>query len=140
MDKTKTIAVNGAIIAVLAVLLIWGNTWYRQRTQFNRGETALAAGNSIAAIAGYEAAIHMYTPWSPTVSRAAEKLWSMGEQFERAGDVPRALIAYRALRSSFYAVRGSTSPGRDWIARCDERIAVLVKAQAAPAQAAPQGK
>lgn len=130
MDKAKTIAVNGVIIAVIAVLLIWGNTLYRQRTQFSRGETAAAAGNYIAAIAGYEAAIHMYTPGSALVPRAAERLWNIGQGFERAGDVPRALIAYRSLRSSFYAVRGSTSPGRDWIARCDERIALLVKAQA----------
>ena len=123
------------MIAVVAILLIWGNTWYRQRTQFNRGETALAAGDYIAAIAGYEAAIHMYTPGSPLVQEAAVKLWAIGEGFERGGDPTRALIAYRSLRSSFFAARGLTAPGREWIARCDDRIAALVKAQA---QAAPQ--
>jgi hypothetical protein len=130
MDKAKTIAVNGVVIAVASILLIWGNTWYRQRTQFNRGETALASRDYIAAIAGYEAAIHMYTPGSSLVGEAAEKLWSIGEGFERTGDTTRALIAYRSLRSSFYAVRGLSSPGREWIARCDDRIAALVKAQA----------
>lgn len=135
MERAKTIAVNGLVIAVIALLMIWGNTWYRQKTQFNRGESALAEGNYIAAIAGYEAAIHMYTPGSSLVERSAAKLWSIGEGFERAGDATRALIAYRSLRSSFYAVRGVTSPGRDWIARCDDRIAVLVKMQA---QAVPQ--
>ena len=136
MEKVKTIAVNVLVIAIAALLLVWGNTWYRQRTQFNRGETALAAGDYMAAIAGYEAAIHMYTPGSALVSRAAEKLWALGERFERAGDPARALIAYRALRSSFYATRGLTTPGMEWIARCDERIASLVKAQS---QAVPQG-
>jgi len=129
MEKFKTIAVNGVVIAVAAILLIWGNTWYRQRTQFIRGETALAARDYIAAIAGYEAAIHMYTPGSPFVQEAAIKLWAIGEGFERAGDPTRALIAYRAMRSSFFAVRGLTTPGREWIARCDDRIAALVKAQ-----------
>jgi hypothetical protein len=129
MEKAKKIAVNGVVIAVASLLLIWGNTWYRQRTQFNRGETALASRDYIAAIAGYEAAIHMYTPGSPLVEKAAGKLWGIGEELERTGDTTRALIAYRSLRSSFYAVRGLTSPGRDWIARCDDRIAALVRAQ-----------
>ena len=130
MEKLKTIAVNGVVIAVVAVLLVWGNVWHRQRTQFQRGEAALAAGNVIAAIAGYEAAIHMYIPGSSVVERAAERLWGIGEACEQKGDQPGALVAYRSLRSSFYAVRGLTSPGTEWIARCDGRIAALVKAQA----------
>jgi hypothetical protein len=137
MEKVKTIAVNVLVIAIAALFLVWGNTWYRQRTQFNRGEAALAAGDYMAAIAGYEAAIHMYTPGSSLVTHAAEKLWSIGERFEQAGDATRALITFRALRSSFYAVHGLTRPGMEWIARCDERIAALVKAQP---QAVPQSK
>lgn len=129
MDKAKTIAVNGLVIGVAALLLIWSNTWYRQWTQFNRGETAMVSRDYIAAIAGYEAAIHMYTPGSPLVGKAAGKLWAIGEEFERMGDGTRALIAYRSLRSSFYAVQGLSYPGREWIARCDERIAALVKVQ-----------
>ena len=130
MDKLKTVAVNGVVIAVAAVLLVWGNTWHRQRTQFQRGEAALASGNYIVAIAGYESAIHMYTPGSSVVERAAERLWSIGGAYEQKGDQAGALVAYRSLRSSFYAVRGLTSPGGGWIARCDDKIAALVKAQA----------
>ena len=109
---------------------IWAVTWQRQTAQFRRGEAALAAGDSMLAIAGYESAIHMYTPGSSTVRQAAERLWSMAEGFEKSGDSTRALLAYRSLRSSFYAVQGLNKPGKDWIARCDERIAVLVKNQA----------
>ncbi len=129
MEKVKTIAVNGLVIAVVAILLVWGNTWQRQRTQFQRGEAALAAGNYIAAIAGYESAIHMYTPGSSMVERSAEQLWTIGEAFERGGDPTRALVAYRSLRSSFYAVRGLTTPGKEWIARCDDKISALVQLQ-----------
>src|SRR6266567_2177812 len=129
MEKVKTIAVNGLVIAVVAIVLVWGNTWQRQRTQFQRGEAALAAGNYIAAIAGYESAIHMYTPGSSTVERSAEQLWAIGEAFERSGDPTRALVAYRSLRSSFYAVRGLNTPGKEWIARCDGKISLLVKLQ-----------
>jgi tetratricopeptide (TPR) repeat protein len=126
MEKAKTIAVNIAVIAVIALVLIWGNTLYRQHAQFDKGEKALAAGNYIAAIAGYESAIHMYTPGSSLVGRAAEKLWGIGERYEQTGDREKALVAYRALRSSFYAVRGLYSPGSEWIARSEAKIAQLV--------------
>jgi hypothetical protein len=129
MEHYKTIAVNSAVIALLAILLIWGNTWQRQQTHFKRGAAAATRGDYITAIAGYESAIHMYTPWSPTVEAAAQRLWAIGEGFERMGDATRALIAYRSLRSSFYAVRGLSAPGKGWIARCDGKIAALVKAE-----------
>ena len=126
MERAKTIAVNIAVTAVIALGLIWGNTLYRQHAQFDKGEKALAAGNYIGAIAGYESAIHMYTPGSALVGRAAEKLWGIGERYEQAGDPEKALVAYRSLRSSFYAVRGLYSPGSEWIARCEARIAQVV--------------
>ena len=53
----------------------------------------------------------MYTPFSPLVERAAEKLWRIGRDLETRGDTEKALIAYRALRSSFYAPMGSSNPG-----------------------------
>jgi hypothetical protein len=127
MEKAKTIAVNMAVIALLSVLLIWGNTWYRQWRQFNRGEQALAGNNVIAAIAGYESAIHMYTPLSPLVERSAERLWEIARRCEAKGDTKRALIACRSLRSSFYAAAGLYQPGKEWITRCDAKIAELVK-------------
>jgi len=125
MEKTKTVAVNTVIIAIICIALIWGNTYWRQRTQFYKGESAHARGDYIAAVAGYESAIHLYTPGSSLVERAAVILWGMGESSERAGDSKRALIAYRALRSSFYAVHGISRPGREWITRCDARIRAL---------------
>lgn len=128
-EKAKTIAVNLIVVALISIIMIWGNTWWRQRTQFLKGEKALAARDWIAAIAGYESAIHMYTPGSSRVEEAAAKLWGIGEGFERQGDPERALIAYRALRSSFYSTRGLYQPGKEWIARCDERIAFLTQRQ-----------
>jgi hypothetical protein len=127
MDRLKTIGANILVIAVIAVVLIWGVTRYRQWDQYSRGERAEAAGDAVAAIADYEAALHMYTPGSPLVERAAARLWAIGEIHERQGDRERALLAYRALRSSFYAVRWLVQPGREWIARCDDRIPRLVQ-------------
>jgi hypothetical protein len=127
MKKAKTIVLTIAVIAVICTALIWANTYYRQRVQFAKGEQALARGDYIAAIAGYEAAIHMYTPGSSLVEKSAEKLWRMAENFERVGDSERAVITYQALRSSFYAVRGFSVPGSEWISRCDVKLAELTK-------------
>jgi len=127
MEKAKTISINIAVIAIIAIILLWGNTLYRQHVQFGKGEKALAAGDQIAAIAGYESAIHMYTPGSSLVNRAAENLWAIGQEAEQRGDIERALIAYRSLRSSFYAIRGLTSPGTEWIRRCEEKINQLLQ-------------
>jgi hypothetical protein len=129
METVKTIAVNVAVAAVLSVIMIWGHTFYRQQVQFDKGEQGRAAGNFIAAVAGYESALHMYTPFSPTIDRSAQKLWELAESAERGGDVTRALVAYRSLRSSFYAAAGLFNPGTSWIKRCDAKIAQLVPLQ-----------
>lgn len=128
-EKAKTIAVNLLVIAIIMLFMIWGNTWWRQRTQFNKGEKALAERNYIAALAGYEAAIHMYTPGSSLVERSAQRLWDMGNSLEQAANPNQALVAYRALRSAFYSTHGLIRPGEEWIARCDARIAEILKRQ-----------
>lgn len=126
MGKTRAVIVNIALILVICIALVWGNTYWRQRTQFYKGEAALARGDFISAIAGYESAIHMYTPGSALVEKSAERIWFIGEAFERSGDKERALVAYRSIRSSFYSVQWLSSPGREWIARCDAKIRTIV--------------
>jgi hypothetical protein len=129
MEKIKTIAVNAAFIALVSIVLIWGSTLYRQHVQFAKGEQGWAAGDFLAAVSGYESALHMYTPFSPLVDRAAQRLWELGEMAAQRGDQQRALIAYRSLRSSFYSVAGIYSPGEEWIQKCDARIAQIVSQQ-----------
>lgn len=130
MDKRiKKTAVNSAIIIVLTLLLFFAGTWWRMEAQFQAGEAAFSKGDFTGALAGYESAIHMYIPSHPTIEKAAQKLWLLGEIAERQGDVNRALIAYRALRSAFYADRWLVQPGTEWIGRCDQKIAMLVPLQ-----------
>ena len=126
MEQFKTIAVNIAVIALISLVLLAVNTQYRQWSQLSKGEAAEKSGDSIQAMAGYESAIHLYTPFSPLVTRAAERLWRMAEAAEKRGDKERALITYRALRSSFYSTRWLLQPGEEWIRKCDERSATLI--------------
>jgi len=123
--KARIIILNTLLVVAVSLSLLWINTLQRQHEQYDRGDAAWKRGDVVAAIAGCESAIHMYTPGSPVVEKAAAVLWDIGEAMERKGDKRLALIAYRSLRSSFYAVRGLTQPGKAWIARCDSRIAAL---------------
>lgn len=130
MNRTaKSILINGIIITLLSLLIFFATTLWRMNSQFNRGESAAQKGDFAAAVAGFESAIRMYIPFHPTVEKAANKLWQLGETNEKLGDVNRALIAYRALRSSFYADHWLVTPGQKWIERCDKKIAALIPLQ-----------
>lgn len=128
-ERALSILLNAAVMIGLCCLLFAAGTCWRLHRQFALGESALRRGDFTGAVAGYESALHMYVPFDPTIERAAGRLWSLAEQNERQGDVARALIAYRALRSSFYADRWLMTPGTDWIARCDTKIAALAPLQ-----------
>jgi len=128
-ERMTNIGVNAAAIVLICLVMFFAGTWWRLQDQFALGEDAYRRGDFTGAVAGYESAIHMYIPFSPTVEKSVQRLWSLGEASERKGDVTRALIAYRALRSSFYAARWLVTPGTEWIARCDAKIAALVPLQ-----------
>lgn len=125
-ERIRIILVNAALMIVLCLLFFTAGTWWRMHTQFNLGEEAFRKGDFPGAVAGYESAIHMYIPFHPTIEKSASQLWIIGELNERQGDVGRALIAYRALRSSFYSATWLVTPGKEWIGRCDAKIAALV--------------
>jgi tetratricopeptide (TPR) repeat protein len=124
-ERVKIVLVNGAMIIAICLLLFAAGTWWRMRTQFALGQEAFQRGDFTAAVAGYESAIHMYIPYHPMIELAARQLWAIAELNERQGDLHRALIAFRALRSSFYATKWLITPGQEWIARCDRKIGAL---------------
>ena len=128
-ERITSIVVNAAVIVLICLVLFFAGTWWRLQDQFPLGEEAFRRGDFTGAVAGYESAIHMYIPFNGTVEKSARQLWNIAEACERQGDINRALIAYRALRSSFYAARWLVTPGMDWIARCDTKIAALVPLQ-----------
>ncbi len=128
-DRITAILANTVVIILICLLIFFAGTWWRLHEQFTLGEAALRKGDFTGAVAGFESAIHMYIPFNPKIEKAAQHLWTIGEANERLGDITRALIAYRALRSSFYAARWLVTPGMAWITRCDQKIAALVPLQ-----------
>lgn len=122
-----------------ALIMFVGTVQYRQYTHYRRGVAAEARGEMLAALSGYEAAIHFHTPFSPLVERSAERIRLIAEAAERRGDPEFALIAYRALRSSFYAARSLFLPGEKWILHCNGRIVELEQRQHPSPPAAGRG-
>jgi hypothetical protein len=131
MDKAKVLRFikHGVVIFLIMFAMVWVKTYYSGRAQYIEGEKNFSAGNYKDAITNYETAIHMYTPFGGYVPASAQRLWEIGEGFEQSGDYDWALIAYRSLRSSFYAVRSFYTPYKDWITRSEERIDLVLAAQ-----------
>ena len=78
----------------------------------------------------FETSAHAYTPFNSNVRASLDKLWEIGEKFEKEKPAPEyALIAYRSLRSSIYAIRSFYTPYKEWIPRCDAKIQKLVEIQ-----------
>lgn len=115
-----------AIALLISSSLLCVNVWQRQQAQYRDGMAGEARGDFMVALTGYESAIRMYLPFSPTIERSAERIWALGLAAEQRHDPAQALVAYRSLRSAFYAVRWLLQPGEDWIKRCDAKIAALI--------------
>ncbi len=113
------------LMLVVAIMLV-AKVYLEGRRDLALGHEALARGELTDAIVYLDRALHWYLPGASFVEDAASTLWRIGQDAETKEDFETALLAYRTLRSVFYAARSTYTPGKDWIARCDERIAELV--------------
>lgn len=111
--------------AVIFSILIFGKVFYMQRSHYLQAEQHYMEADFKLATMEYDAAMHNYTPWSPYIRKSAERLWQIGEMFERKGKPDLAMPAYSSIRSSFYASRSLYTPGKEWIEKCDDKIASL---------------
>ncbi|MDH3975997.1 MAG: hypothetical protein OEV42_17115 [Deltaproteobacteria bacterium] len=129
--RDKVLKVIGQLVAVLLVMfvMIWGRAYYSQQKFYADGEVALAAKNYKDATTGYEWAIRMYTPFSGKVKDSCEKLWFIGNEYEKQGKLDWALITYRSLRSSIYAIKSFYMPYKEWIPKTDAKIAKILEVQ-----------
>jgi hypothetical protein len=120
----KFLPVVGVIVIVMAMLGI--NVSLGARQALRHGEAAYQSGKPKEAIMHYERAIKWYTPFSPWVRMAVERLWDLGSVAEQRADLATALQAYQALRSSLYAVQSFYLPYRHWIPKSEAKIAALM--------------
>jgi len=123
--KVTAVAVQVFAVFLILMAMIWGRTYYSQQKHYAEGEKALKERNYKDAMTGYEWTIRMYTPFSSKVKDSCQKIWDIGQEYERRGQTDWALIAYRGLRSSIYAIRSAYTPHGEWIPRTDHRIRQL---------------
>ncbi|MDA8169843.1 MAG: hypothetical protein M0Z59_09155 [Nitrospiraceae bacterium] len=123
MKKKKFLL--GVSLPVLIFALIAGRVFYLEASHFHDAERFYKQQNWKLAIREYDTSMHFFFPFSPYMDKSARRLWQIGEMFENRGQLDWAEIAYQSLRSSFYAVRSFYTPGKDWINRCDDKIADL---------------
>src|SRR2546425_5939612 len=134
-----TLRVLGLLVAFVA--LLYAKTAYNARQDFALGEEAYTQGKYKVAVTHYERTIKWYTPLSPVVQRAVERLWQLGMEAEARGEVSLALEAYQTLRSSLYAVQSFYIPYQSWIAKTEARMApLLAKTKVGAEAGAGQGE
>jgi hypothetical protein len=124
-NMKKKYLVKGLIACILFIVLVWGKVVYMQRSHFLKAEEYYKAADWKLAIREYDDVMHAYSPWSPYIDKSADRLWDIGKMFEKGDKPDWALDAFSAIRSSFYASRSLFTPGKDWIARCENEIADL---------------
>jgi hypothetical protein len=114
--------VKAVIFILLFLVLVWGRVFFLQRGHFLAAETYYHDADWKLAIREYDTAMHFYTPFSPYIQKSAERLWDIGETFEKQQRLDWAVVAYSSIRSAFYGSRSFYTPGHDWIVRCDDKI------------------
>lgn len=110
-----------AIIGVFLVM-VWARAFYGSANSYRKGVALMEKNQTISAVTFFDRALHWYTPFNPYIKKSAEKLWQVSKLAEEESDIRLALIAVRTLRRGFISARSFYIPGKDWIARCDERI------------------
>jgi hypothetical protein len=138
MKNKKTMQTIGLILltAFIAFGMVWVDVYQRSAKYYKEGEALFAQGKLLEAVTSYETSAHAYTPINSYVNKSMDRLWEIGQRLEKEKDDPDyALIAYRSLRSSVYAIRSFYMPYKEWIPKCDERIQALVEIQKARLQA-----
>ena len=122
---SKIVTVILGLMAI-GIIIIWGKAFYGSIKAYQKGETYLEEKQYVRAITFFDRSIHWYTPFNPYVQKSAERLWEIGEQAEKQGDIQLALIAFRTIRSGFEGASHFRTPGMAWIRKSERKVNVLL--------------
>lgn len=114
-----------ALALLLLALGTVGKVYLNATAELKQGEEAFAQKDYSLAVTHYERSIQWFLPITDIQDKAADGLWKTASHFDRVGETQNAIDAYRLLRSAFYSTRSFYTPGRNWIDRCNEKIADL---------------
>ncbi len=100
-----------------------------------RGESALRAGDELAATVALREAVAWYLPLAPWRVAAAEALWALHERQLVDARVADAVRTLQSLRSGFFAARSLVHPDEEALARVDGALPALMATWEAEAAA-----
>lgn len=122
--KTTATPISLALTIILVFTVV--KVFITGKKEFRIAEEYLAKHELTQAVNHYERAIQWHMPFSQTPNQAAEKLWTIAQDFQVQNRIPESLKTYRLLRGAFYSVRSIYTPGKKWIQLCNEKIAHLM--------------
>lgn len=112
MSSTRKNVFCIVVCVIVTLLMIWGVTWYRQQRYFQRGEEYFSRQDYLRALHDYEAAVRFYTPFSKGVATSVARMLWIADYFRDRNMVEESLMAYRAIKTSLYAIRSFYEPFR----------------------------
>ena len=112
-------------LCLVVIILVWVRAFYGSMQAYKEAERYLEKDEYIRSITFFDRSIHWYTPFNPYIAKSAQRLWEICLQAEQRGDIQLSLIAARTIRRGFLGARSFYVPGKDWIRRCDEKVASL---------------
>ena len=113
-------------LVLFLVLTTMGKIYLNSNHEFKMAEELVSKNKFAEAVTHYERSIQWYVPGLRLQERAAEGLWEVAQKYETQNDFENAINAYRLLRGAFYSVRSFYTPGKIWILKCNEKIAILM--------------
>jgi hypothetical protein len=113
-------------LCFVVIILVWARAFYGSMQAYKEGEIYFEKNEHIRSITFFDRSVHWYTPFNPYVAKSAQRLWEICLQAEKRGDIQLALIAARTIRQGFLGARSFYVPGKDWIRRCDQKVASLM--------------
>lgn len=121
----RVLAVIGVVGAVLAVRVVTAS-----HAELRRAERLHARDDRDAAILAYRRAARLHAPGNPYETLALDRLAALAREAEEAGELERALAAWRSVRGAILSSRSFYVPHRDRLERAEDAIAALVAARA----------
>lgn len=122
-------AIAWAVVVTAVLAAVWVKVRVEAGQSLQRAKTMEAKQDLDMAIVVYRHTVRWYSPGSGPVADAVERLQSIAETSEEAGEAERALLAWRALRSGLFAVRSFYQPYDGQITLANTRIAYLMARQ-----------
>ncbi|MEW6618175.1 MAG: hypothetical protein AB1422_02295 [bacterium] len=114
-------------VIVIAFTMVWLETLHRAKEAFYEGEKEYKGKNYAMAVVWYGSTIRFYTPGSKWVKKAKERIFEIGQMYEKDGQFKEAKDTYGEIVHGIYAIRSFYTPHEDWQKQAMEKVELCEK-------------